>query len=333
MGKRSCFGQRCSWWNRSQQRALLCPSASNPDSCMPIYHISRNRSQLGLPDRIKVSSFMRRYPNLFEEFHLPDTSGNTHVPWFKLSSEASDTINQLKWDLGLPYDYENSLIKRHLELFEMGKLDDGRDALKLVKWDNRLAKSYLERNALSYGSNVKGDGGVMAFPIGFTRGYGLKRKCLKWLEEWQKLPYTSSHVDASHLDPRTDESEKRVKKTERKNVSNMRKPLRLPQKFTKAFEHHPGIFYISRKDDADTVVLREAYNRDQLIEKHPLVDVRHKYFSMLRQGFLGRSRGFYKKEKIKGLEEDHSSANLLDCEVKNAGFQSGQESECSSLSD
>ncbi|CAI9114225.1 OLC1v1014894C1 [Oldenlandia corymbosa var. corymbosa] len=355
--------------------------ASNPDGCMPIYHISRNRGQLGLPDGIKVSSFMRRYPNVFEEFHLPDTSGSTHVPWFKLSSEALDvyqdeisafqscevdiltrfkkllmlcenrtlplqTIDQLKWDLGLPYDYENSLIKRHSELFEMGKLDDGRDEVKLVKWDNRLAKSYLERNALSSGSNVENDAGVMAFPIGFTRGYGLKRKCLKWLEEWQKLPYTSPYVDASHLDPRTDESEKRVvgvfhellhlmlqKKTERKNVSNMRKPLRLPQKFTKAFERHPGIFYISRKDDTDTVVLREAYNRDQLIEKHPLVDVRQKYFSMLKRGFLDRSRGLYEKEKIKGLEEDHSLANLLDCEGKNVGFQSGQESECSSLSD
>ncbi|KAL0393826.1 UNVERIFIED_CONTAM: protein WHAT'S THIS FACTOR 9, mitochondrial [Sesamum latifolium] len=133
---------------------------------------------------------------------------------------------------------------------------------------------------------------------------------MEWLNEWQKLPYTSPYVDASHLDPRTDVSEKRIvgvfhellhltilRRMERKNVSNMRGPLAMPQKFTKAFERHPGIFYISKKGDTQTVVLREAYDRGELIEKHPLADIREKYASMMKKGFLDRSRGLYKEER------------------------------------
>lgn len=131
---------------------------------------------------------------------------------------------------------------------------------------------------------------------------------MEWLQEWQRLPYTSPYVDASHLDPRTDLSEKRNvgvfhellhltigKKTERKNVSNLRKPFALPQKFTKVFERHPGIFYISMKCDTQTVILREAYDRRHLIEKHPLVEIREKFANMMNEGFLDRSRGLYQK--------------------------------------
>ena len=216
---------------------------------------------------------------MFEELHVRD-SGGTPVPWFRLSSEALEvyqdeivafqkcnvdilnrlkkllmmcrnrmlplqTLDQLKWDLSLPYDYENSLVKRHPEWFKMVRLDDGRDGLELIQWDESLALSHLEVHSIS---------------SGFTRGFGLKKKCIKWLEEWQKLPYTSPYVDASQLDPRTDVSEKRIvgafhellhltiqKKLGRKNVSNLRKPLGLPQKFTKAFEQHPGIFYIQKR--------------------------------------------------------------------------------------
>ncbi|WRX22242.1 Plant organelle RNA recognition domain - like 10 [Theobroma cacao] len=156
----------------------------------------------------------------------------------------------------------------------------------------------------------------LAFPIGFTRGFGLKRKCVEWLKEWQKPPYTSLYADASHLDPRTDVSEKRIvgvfhellhltieKKTERQNVSNLLKPLSLPQKFTKVFERHPGIFYISKRCDTQTVVLREAYDCQRLIHRHPLVDIRERFASMMRKGFMDRSRGLYKKTANVGLED------------------------------
>ncbi|KAG1363818.1 putative protein ROOT PRIMORDIUM DEFECTIVE 1 [Cocos nucifera] len=119
---------------------------------------------------------------------------------------------------------------------------------------------------------------------------------MAWLQEWQTLPYTSPYSDALGLDPRTDVSEKRIvgvfhellhltleKKAKRRNVSNLRKLLGLPQKFTKVFECHPGIFYLSQKLGTQTVVLRKAYcgGRDVLI-KHPLVEIRERYVAMMR---------------------------------------------------
>ncbi|XP_059280465.1 protein WHAT'S THIS FACTOR 9, mitochondrial [Lycium ferocissimum] len=324
---------------------LVSIIAKNSSSGLPIYHLQTKRGQLGLPHDLKVSTFLRRYPNIFEEFSCPDSAG-TPVPWFKLTPEALEfhheevnilrqcstdiinrlrkllmmtnktmlplqTVDQLKWDLGLPHDCGSSLIIKYPELFKLVDLPDGRAGLKLLAWDNKLAVSHLEANSAK-------DNGTLMFPIGFTRGFGLKRKCMEWLDEWQKLPYTSPYVDASHLDPRTDVSEKRIvgvfhellhltlqKKTERQNVSNLRKPLQFPQKFTKVFERHPGIFYLSMKGDTQTIVLREAYDRNKLIEKHPVVHIREKFANMMKQGFLDRSRGLY-KDTNQGPEEEYS---------------------------
>lgn len=354
---------------------LVSLVASNPDFSLPIYRLSRHRGQLGLPSDLKVSTFMRRYPNIFQEFYCPDSSG-TPVPWYKLSPEALgvyhqemhfvygdcyvdilnrlrkllmltkerllplQTIDQLRWDLGLPYDYENKLVMKHPDLFSIVKLPNERVGVKLLVWDDSLAVSNLE----SRNSNQLEKNEALSFPIGFPRGFGLKRKCMEWLNEWQKLPYTSPYVDASHLDPRTDVSEKRVvgvfhellyltilKKMERKNVSNLRGPLEMPQKFTKAFERHPGIFYISKKGATQTVVLREAYDRGQLIEKHPLTDVWEKYLRMMGDGFLDRSRGLYKKER------KASDGELVKFPFKDTRggfeFESETETDCDLLSE
>ncbi|XP_073308794.1 protein WHAT'S THIS FACTOR 9, mitochondrial, partial [Primulina huaijiensis] len=320
---------------------LVSILGKHPDCCLPIHILAKHRGQLGLPYDLKLATFIRRYPNIFQELYVPDSRG-TPVPWYMLTPEALNvykqemhliyeecyvdvlqrlqkllmltkgrslplqTIEQLRWDLGLPYDYENTLVAKNPESFSFIKLPDERVGLKLVVWNDSIAVSHLEHRNLKQEEK----NGALAFPVSFTRGFGLKRKCMEWLHEWQKLPYTSPYVDASHLDSRTDTSEKRVvgvfhellhltinKKTERKNVSNLRAPLAMPQKFTKVFERHPEIFYISQKGGLQTVVLREAYDRDHLVEKHPLADIRETYASMMKEGFLDRSRGLYKKER------------------------------------
>ncbi|KAG5542083.1 hypothetical protein RHGRI_021813 [Rhododendron griersonianum] len=357
---------------------LVSIISSNPQCSVPVYHLSHCRGQLGLPHDLKISTFVRRYPTIFYEFHVPD-SGGTLVPCFRVSPEALNlhreelnvlqhhrkdlvdrlckllmltkertlplqTIDQLKWDMGLPYGYEQSMIPHHPELFSLFRLPDDRVGLRLLFWDDCLAVSELQKNpGLQEKENIKN--GCLAFPVRFTRGFGLKRKCMQWLEEWQRLPYTSPYLDASHLDPRTDISEKRIvgvfhellhlliqKKTERKNVSNLRKPLDLPQKFTKVFERHPGIFYISRKSDTQTVVLREAYDRQQLIQKHPLVDIRARYSNMMQQGFLDRSRGLYKRSISAGSEEDGLKRICTD-EFSDYDYKSEGESESHFLSE
>ena len=333
--------------------------ANSPDTCLPIYTLSRRRRQLGLGE-LKVSTFIRQYPTLFQEL----TRKNSDLLCFQLTEDALklyqeelqilqqhemdlilrlrkllmitvertlplQTIDQLKWDMGLPHDYQQTLIPHYPQFFGLVRLSDDRIGLKLLHWDNQLAVSELEKNGGGYGS-----GHNLAFPVKFTRGFGLKRKCMAWLSEWQQLPYTSPFADPSNLDPRTDESEKRnvgvfhellhltiTKRTERKNVSNLRKPLQLPQKFTKVFERHPGIFYISQKCATQTVMLREAYEGPDLVRKHPLIGLREKYASLMRTGMLNRSRGLYKKVlndnedggncKLWGTSEGGSDSNGL----------------------
>ncbi|KAK6158613.1 hypothetical protein DH2020_005927 [Rehmannia glutinosa] len=350
---------------------LVSLIGSNPDYTLPVYCLSRYRGQLGLPSDLKVSSFIRRYPNIFQEFYRPDSRG-TPVPWYSLTPETLDiynqetrlvyedcyedilnrlqkllmltkerllplqTIDQLRWDLGLPYDYENKLVAKRPELFSFVKLPDERVGLKLLIWDDSLAVSHLESKIESCRKSW-----IIGFSYRIHRGFGLKKKCMEWLNEWQKLPYTSPYVDASHLDPRTDVSEKRIvgvfhellhltilRKMERRNVSNMRWPLAMPQKFTKVFDRHPGIFYLSKKGGTQTVVLREAYDRGRLIEHHPLADIREKYSSMMKTGFLDRSRGLYKKERKKGSEDD-----LVNMSFGANCFESETETECDMLSD
>ncbi|KAJ4981697.1 hypothetical protein NE237_032534 [Protea cynaroides] len=332
---------------------LVSIIASTPYCSLPIYQLNRQRGQFGLPHDLKISTFIRRYPTLFHEYPVAVREGCSGVPWFRLTDEALklhqeelyilqqneknlverlqkllmltrdrrlplQTIDQLKWDMGLPNDYHNSLVPRYPQLFSLVRLVDDRIALKLLQWDDRLAVSQLQNSASAEDSKEQEQGDQsLSFPIGFTRGFGLKRKCMEWLEEWQRLPYTSPYANASHLDPRTDVSEKRIvgvfhellhltlqKKTERKNVSNIRKPLCLPQKFTKVFGRHPGIFYISQKCSTQTVILREAYYRQELLQKHPLVGIRERYVDMMKTGLLNRSRGLYKKFISHSQEEE-----------------------------
>ncbi|XP_050220673.1 protein WHAT'S THIS FACTOR 9, mitochondrial [Mercurialis annua] len=347
---------------------LVSIISSAPHRCLPIYHLTPLRRQLGIPDDLKLSTFIRRYPTIFQESHILD-SGGTRVPCFRLTPEASNihkeeldiiqqnqmdlarrlckllmltkdrtlplqTVDQLKWDMGLPYDYFDTLIPHYPDLFSSVRFPDDRIGLKLRIWDDGLAVSHLQKNAAFQQNEDDVKTGCLAFPVKFTRGFGLKRKCMAWLEEWQRLPYTSPYSDASHLDPRTDVSEKRIvgvfhellhltvqKKTERKNVSNLRKPLSLPQKFTKVFERHPGIFYISMKCDTQTVVLRESYDDQQLLQKHPIVDIREKYGSLMSRGVLDRSRGLYKRcstdslDGLQGYEPNDDCVSSLEQEL------------------
>uniref|UniRef100_A0A0D9YT15 PORR domain-containing protein n=1 Tax=Oryza glumipatula TaxID=40148 RepID=A0A0D9YT15_9ORYZ len=214
------------------------------------------------------------------------------------------TVDLLRWDLGLPRDYRASILRRYPDHFALDQPEgDERVWLRLLWWDDGLAVSELEKSTAGGGG---GDTTCLPFPVSFTKGFGLRSKCINWLREWQALPYTSPYADPSGLDRRTDVSEKRnvgvfhellhltvAKRTERRNVSNMRKLLGMPQKFTKVFERHPGIFYLSRVLGTQTVVLREAYGGGSLLlakHAHPLATIREEYSAVMRAALPPRRR-------------------------------------------
>ena len=200
-------------------------------------------------------------------------------------------IDQLRWDLGLPLDYRDDILHRFPQYFALF-IRGERPWVKLLFRDPIMAVSYREKD------RENGDRSL-GFPLSFTRGFGPKKKWMNWIEEFQTLPYTSpyDHAAIEKLDSRTDVAEKRVvglfhellhltvgKKTERRNFSNLRGVMGLPYKFSKVFGRHPGIFYVSEKLGTQTVVLREGYQRGELKEKHPLVEMRERYAALMKAG-------------------------------------------------
>lgn len=309
---------------------------------VPVHEIP-SRRRLGLPATVpSTTTFMRRHPAVFHESRPSPSSSSPSSArpfrWFGLTPEAAalrreeaavmremevelvnrlrkllmlaaagalplPVVDQLRWDLGLPLDYRDSILPRYPQFFRIepassGKAgsgaDDERHWLRLLFRDPRMAVSRLQMDA--GGENEEGP---LAFQLSFTRGFGLKKKWVAWLEEWQRLPYTSpyDHAAIAMLDPRTDAAEKRMvalfhellhlmvgKKTERANLSNLGRPLGLPYRFSKVFGRHPGVFYLSQKLATQTVVLREGYAGAELLEKHPLVEIRESYAALMRVG-------------------------------------------------
>ncbi|XP_010524821.1 PREDICTED: protein ROOT PRIMORDIUM DEFECTIVE 1 [Tarenaya hassleriana] len=290
---------------------------------------------------VPVLRFLRRYPTLFHEFpHARYAS----LPCFKLTDTAhlldaqeenihqsreADTVERLcrvlmmmrsrtaslqslhslKFDLGLPDNYEKTFVPKYPDHFRFVKASNGIPCLKLTKWREEFTVSALQgRNETSgtgdeYRQFKRGETSL-AFQMNFPRGYGAQKKVRAWMEEFQKLPYISPYEDTRNIDPDSELMEKRAvgvlheflsltihKKTKRNYLRSMREELILPQKFTRLFTRYPGIFYLSLKCKTTTVTLKEGYRRGKLVDPHPLARLRDKFYHVMRTGFLYRGRG------------------------------------------
>lgn len=218
-------------------------------------------------------------------------------------------IDRFKFDLGLPHNYILTLVSDFPDCFQVcsvkGSLNPDSEAalcLELVSRREDLAVSVIEKNAMC--GNFK-KGSRLAFPMQFPKGFDLEKKVKDWVEEWQILPYISPYEDAIHLNPNSDQAEKWTvavlhellyllvsKKTELNNLLCLGEWLGLGSaRIKKALVHHPGIFYVSNKIRTQTVVLREGYRKDFLLEKHPLMGMRYRYIHLINKANKKRRRG------------------------------------------
>ncbi|AEE79795.1 Ubiquitin carboxyl-terminal hydrolase family protein [Arabidopsis thaliana] len=303
------------------------------------------RSPTGITIRENFNCYWnKRYPTLFHEFpHARYAS----LPCFKLTDTAlmldsqeeiihqsheADTVERLcrvlmmmrsktvslrslhslKFDLGLPDNYEKTLVMKYPDHFCFVKASNGNPCLKLVKWRDEFAFSALQKR--NEDNDVSGEESryrefkrgqsTLTFPMSFPRGYGAQKKVKAWMDEFQKLPYISPYDDPSNIDPESDLMEKRAvavlhellsltihKKTKRNYLRSMRAELNIPHKFTRLFTRYPGIFYLSLKCKTTTVILKEGYRRGKLVDPHPLTRLRDKFYHVMRTGFLYRARG------------------------------------------
>ncbi|CAK7342239.1 unnamed protein product [Dovyalis caffra] len=310
----------------------------SPTGFLTAKSVSEWQKLLGLT--VPVLRFMRRYPTLFNEFPHAQYA---NLPCFRLTDTAllldsqeqtihqsyeSDTVERLcrvlmmmksqtvplrslhplKWDLGLPDNFEKVLIPKYPDQFQFAKASDGVRSLRLVQWHEEFAVSALQRSNETSEKGTeyrkfKSGHTALTFPMSFPRGYGGQKKVRAWMEEFHKLPYISPYEDSRRIDPDSELMEKRVvgvlhellsltihKKTKRNYLRSLREELILPHKFTRLFTRYPGIFYLSLKCKTTTVALREGYRRGKLANPHPLARLRDKFYYVMRTGILYRDK-------------------------------------------
>lgn len=241
-------------------------------------------------------------------------------------------IDMFKYDLGLPHDYILTLLPEFPEYFQICDMgfqnSDGHVVfgLELVSWRDDLAVSEIMEKKRREGGNGK----KIDFFINLPRGYDLEKRVQEWMHKWQSLPYISPYENALHLAPNSDQAEKWAvgiihellsllvsKKTERENVFCLGEFLGIGHhRIKKALVHFPGIFYVSNKIKTQTVVLREAYTKNLLVEKHPLMAMRNRYISLMnlvlrrgkpiRNGVVGRRGRFASFPKVSNRKDDHN---------------------------
>ncbi|XP_010433785.1 PREDICTED: protein ROOT PRIMORDIUM DEFECTIVE 1-like [Camelina sativa] len=235
-----------------------------------------------------------------------------------------NVVDRFKFDLGLPHDYITSLIGDYPDFFEVTEIKDrltGEPTLALAVSSRRssLAVSEMERReAVVDRSRVK-KGLRIRYSMNFPKGYELDKRVKEWVEQWQNLPYISPYENAFHLGSFSDQAEKWAvavlhellhllvsKKTETDNVLCLGEYLGFGIRFKQALVHHPGIFYMSHKIRTQTVVLREAYHKVFLIERHPLMGMRHRYLYLMSKS--GRVK---KRDYVPGIERSNQKKRAI----------------------
>jgi len=213
---------------------------SEPAKSVPISVITSQKDSLRVP--LRPIEFIRSFPSVFQEF-LPGGIG-IH-PHISLTPEilnhdadeqlvyGSETYKQgladrllkllminrinkipleildlLKWDLGLPKDYVETMVPEFPDYFRVikSKLRGCSGELELVCWSNEHAVSVLEKKARTLRKGEYTKGSAIAFPMKFSNGFVVDKKMKKWIDDWQKLPYISPYENALHLSATSDES-------------------------------------------------------------------------------------------------------------------------------
>lgn len=219
-------------------------------------------------------------------------------------------------ELGLPDDFEGSVIARNSKIF---KLCDGNEP------NTHLLKLFDEMRHRDFTASVD-NWRVMeccredcevdrtelqhSFKQGFPSGMRLSKNFKAKVKEWQRLPYLGPYeAMGEHKKTKAGikRSEKRAvaivheflsltveKMVEVEKISHFRKWFGIDLNIRDLFLDHPGIFYLSTKGQKHTVFLREAYERGRLIETNAVYDVRRKLLDLVilgRQGLITASGG------------------------------------------
>ncbi|AAF24818.1 F12K11.21 [Arabidopsis thaliana] len=317
-----------------QDLTLANPTADPPS--LSIEFLSRLSQKLHL--NRGAASFLRKYPHIFHVLYDPVKA----EPFCRLTDVAMEISRQEAlaitatlslvvdrlvrllsmsisksiplravfkvWrELGLPDDFEDSVISKNPHLF---KLSDGHESnthiLELVQEEEKRLEFEAAVEKWRVVECSKEDCSVdrteiqFSFKHSYPPGMRLSKTFKAKVKEWQRLPYVGPYEDM--VGKKKSRSgvmgiEKRAvaiaheflnltveKMVEVEKISHFRKCFGIDLNIRDLFLDHPGMFYVSTKGKRHTVFLREAYERGRLIDPNPVYDARRKLLDLVLLG-------------------------------------------------
>ncbi|CAO2838885.1 unnamed protein product [Amaranthus hypochondriacus] len=202
-------------------------------------------------------------------------------------------------DLGLPEDFEYSVLLKYPQYFKMFDAKDSMSKyIEIVEKDPKLTVCAVDKiREIEYRKKGMDEEDMrFSFVVNFPPGFRIDKyyKIAMW--KWQRLPYWSPYEDVSGHDMRSLEAQNRMEKravaiihellsltVEKKitleRIANFRGTMDLPKKLKDFLLQHQGIFYISTRGNEGklhTVFLKEAYKKGELIEPNDVYLARRK---------------------------------------------------------
>jgi Plant organelle RNA recognition domain len=216
-----------------------------------------------------------------------------------------ENIRLFRYDLGLPDDFEQSVILANPHLFRLVCKPDWDSAqTKYVEYvssdcdppDMRISAVEKSREREYRVTGSETEDSRFAFPIRFPPGFKIGKYFRVAVWKWQRLPYWSPYEDISGYDLRSLEAQRRLEKrsvamiheilsltvgrrTTLERIAFFRQAMGLPNKLKEFLLQHQGIFYISTRGNQGklhTVFLREAYQKGELVEMNEIYLARKK---------------------------------------------------------
>lgn len=309
---------------------------SHPDRIMALRDLGRFRKALGLTKKRRFIAMLRKFPAVFEiveegvyslRFKLTPEAERLYLEEMQIRNEMEDLlvvklrkllmmsaekrillekIAHLRTDLGLPFEFRNTICHRYPQYFKVVITGRG-PALELTHWDPELAISAAElaeeenREKEVEQRNLIIDRTPRFNRVKLPRGLNLSRGEMKRIAQFRDMPYISPYSDFSALRSGTKEKEKHAcgvvheilsltveKRTLVDHLTHFRDEFRFSQQIRGMLLRHPDMFYVSLKGERDSVFLREAYHDSQLKEKDRLLLIKEKLRMLVSIPRFGR---------------------------------------------
>ncbi|XP_004500421.1 protein ROOT PRIMORDIUM DEFECTIVE 1 isoform X1 [Cicer arietinum] len=207
-------------------------------------------------------------------------------------------------ELGLPDDFEDSVISANSSVFQLCDADEpNTHLLKLVadvpsNGFRAAVEDWRVVECCKEECSVDRMEMRFSFKHGYPPGMRLTKNFRAKVKEWQSLPYVGPYEMVSEKKKLSKAGmmamEKRAvsivheflsltveKMVEVEKISQFRKWFGIDLNIRDLFLDHPGIFYLSTKGKRHTVFLREAYERGCLIQPNPVYEARRKLLDLV----------------------------------------------------